>query len=438
MKKNDIHEIEIVDMGNNGEGIGKLDSVVVFIPYAIKGEIVKTHILKVNKNFAYGKIVEIIKKSESRITPPCPFFGKCGGCNLQHISYEKQLEFKTSIVQTTLQKQLGKDIKVEDCVGSDLPFHYRNKMQLPTTVEGIGMYKENSHNIVKIDNCLLCDDWIATIIKIIENYVDDNNVSLYDEINHNGLLRHILIRKVDNSFSITLVINGDKLPNKNSLINLLKSSFNEFSTFYCINKIKNNTILTQDIVCIYGNNTQQTEDFGIEYYISPTSFLQVNRNIQNKIYSKILSLIKENDVIVDAYSGAGLLSAILSKKAKLVYGIEIVKSATENANNLMEHNKILNVKNINGDCAIILPKIIKENNNASIILDPPRKGCDINVLNAIAQSNPKEIFYISCNPSTLARDLKALQTKFNIDLIQPYDMFPQTKHIETLVHLIRK
>lgn len=438
MKKNDIYEIEIIDVGNNGEGIGKIDNIVVFIPYAIKGEIIKTHILKVNKNFAYGKIIEVVKKSESRVTPPCPFFGKCGGCNLQHINYGKQLEFKTSIVKTTLQKQLGKTIQVENCERSDLPFHYRNKMQLPATVDGIGMYKENTHSIVKIDNCLLCENWIVPIIKIIKQYVEENNISLYDEVNHLGMLRHILIRKVNNSYSITLVINASNLPQKESLINLLKSQFNNFSVFYCINKIKSNTILTQDIVCVYGDNTQLNEDFGIEYYISPTSFLQVNKNIQNKIYSKILSQVKENDVIIDAYSGAGLLSAILSKKAKLVYGIEIVKSATANANKLMQHNKITNVKNINGDCADILPKIIKDNKNATIVLDPPRKGCSANILEAINQSSPKEIFYISCNPSTLARDLKILQSSFNINLIQPYDMFPQTKHIETLAHLSRK
>lgn len=438
MKKNDIYEVEIIDIGNNGEGIGKIDNIVIFIPYAIKGELIKALILKVNKNFAYGKIIEVIRKSDYRITPPCPYFGKCGGCNLQHIEYSKQLEYKTSIVETTLRKQLGSTIKVNQCVGSDLTFGYRNKMQLPITIEGIGMYKENSHNIVKIDSCLLCKDWIKTIILLLKIYIEKYKITLYDEVNHFGLLRHILIREIDNSYSVTLVINGKNLPHKEDLIKLFTQHFEIISIFYCINTIKHNTILTQDIVCIYGNNTQKTKDFNIEYFISPTSFLQINRIIQNKIYSKILNLITENDVIIDAYSGAGLLSAILSKKAKLVYGIEIVESATKNANELIQHNNISNVKNINGDCSVILPKIISTNKNASLVLDPPRKGCDSTVLNSIVENQPKEIFYISCNPSTLARDLKTLQPYFEIDLIQPYDMFPQTKHIETLTHLYRK
>ncbi|MGN1228015.1 MAG: 23S rRNA (uracil(1939)-C(5))-methyltransferase RlmD [Christensenellales bacterium] len=439
MKKNEIYDIEIVDIGNNGEGIGKIDNYVVFIPYTISGEIVKTLILKVNSHFAYGKALEIIKPSEYRVTPPCPYFYKCGGCNLQHITYKHQLKIKRDIVKTTLSKQLG-EIEVQDCVASNKEYYYRNKMQLPVTPNGIGMFRENSHDIINIDNCLLCEDWIKTIITKIKVYIDITKLSLYNEVTHSGILRHILVRKIDNTFSITLVINNDKLPNTESLIKLLEDDFKDFSLFYCINKEKGNTILTQNIVCVYGNNTQNTADFGINYYISPTSFLQINRFIQNQIYNDILDLIHSDNYIIDAYSGAGLLSAILSKKAKQVYGIEIIKSATDNANELMKHNKIENVNNINGDCAIILPKIIKDlkNKAVSVVLDPPRKGCDAKVLEALLDCTPNEIYYISCNPSTLARDLKILSTHYSIDFIRPYDMFPQTKHIETLVKLKQK
>ncbi|MBQ8749153.1 MAG: 23S rRNA (uracil(1939)-C(5))-methyltransferase RlmD [Clostridia bacterium] len=438
MKKNEIYEIEIIDIGNNGEGIGKVDDFVVFIPYTLKGEIIKTLILKVNKNFAYGKILNIVKQSEFRVEPPCPYFYKCGGCNLQHLQYAKQLVVKKNIVETTLKKQLG-EVEVKDCVASNLQYAYRNKMQLPATINGIGMFRENSHDIVEIENCLLCDNWIQTFIKNIKLFIQATNLTLYDEENHKGVLRHILARKVDNNYSFTLVINAEKLPKEDKLIEILSNDFESFSLFYCVNKIKNNTILTNNIVCLYGNATQNTVDFEIEYFISPNSFLQVNRYIQNCIYQKIQSLLNSNQIVIDAYSGAGLLSAILSKKAKQVYGIEIVKSATENAEALMKHNKIANVKNINGDCALILPTLVedlsKSEDNISLVLDPPRKGCDEKVLEAITLAKPNEIFYISCNPSTLARDLKKLTTSYDIEFIEPYDMFPQTKHIETLVRL---
>lgn len=437
MKKNDVYEIEIIDIGNNGEGIGKIDNFVVFIPYAIKGEIIKTLILKVNKNFAYGKILSIIKASEFRTEPPCPYFYKCGGCNIQHIKYEKQLEFKTNIVFNTLKKQVSEPFVVNNCIQSNNVYAYRNKMQLPCTINGIGMYRENSHNIIEIDNCLLSKNWIRTIINKIKEFIDTTKITLYNEQEHTGILRHILVREVDNTLSITLVINANDLQHKDVLINLLKQNFINLSLFYCVNKIKNNTILTPNIVCFYGSNTQYTSDFGIQYAISPNSFLQINRDVQNKIYSHILENISDSDIIIDAFSGAGLLSAILSQKAKHIYGIEIIESASKNADALMKKNSINNVTNINGDCTIELPLLMErlQDQYVSLVLDPPRKGCDENVINAINKAKPKEIFYISCNPATLARDLKGLENNYKINLIQPYDMFPQTKHIETLAIL---
>lgn len=440
MKKNEIYDIKIVDIGNNGEGIGKISDFVVFIPYTLIGETVRTLILKVNKNFAFGKALDIIEKSEYRVEPVCPYFYKCGGCNLQHINYAMQLEYKTKIVKTTLEKQLNINLPMKNCYPSPISYGYRNKMQLPINEKGIGMYRENSHDLIPISNCVLCDDWIKSIIEIIKIYIQKSNISLYNEETNTGYLKHLLVRKIEDTFSITLVLNNDNIPSQKILISLLNERFkNTYSLFCCVNKIKSNTILTNDIKCVYGTPTQKATDFNIEYFISPNSFMQINHEIQNVIYKSILNSINATDTIIDAYSGAGLLSAILSEKANEVYGIEIVESATKNADALMVHNNINNVKNINGDCAEILPNLISDlnhhNKHISLVLDPPRKGCDKKVIDAILQSLPNEIYYISCNPSTLARDLKLLTKSYTINSIQPFDMFPQTKHIETLVKL---
>lgn len=376
-----------------------------------------------------------MKKSEFRITPPCPYFYKCGGCNLQHVDYNQQLKIKQNIVQTTLNKQIP-FIKVQECEPSS-QFMYRNKMQLPVTINGIGMYRENSHDIINIENCILCKDWIKYVISAVKEFISKTNISLYDEQSHKGVIRHILAREIDNSLSITIVINADELNHYKILIDLLKQYFNDFNLFCCVNKIKNNTILTSNIKCLHGNPVQETEDFGIKHFVSPLSFVQINRTIQNKIYSKILDYIDDDNIVIDAYSGAGLLTAIISKKAKYVYGIEIVKQATDNANELISNNNIKNVQNINGDCSIELPNLINKlkGSKIKIVLDPPRKGCSDNVLNAILESEPEEIIYVSCNPATLARDLSILAHKYEVISVKPYDMFPQTKHVETLAHL---
>lgn len=433
MEKNEIINLEIIDVGINGEGIAKLDNFVVFVPFALKGELVKAKILKVNKNFAYAKVEEILRPSDTRVTPKCPVFKKCGGCNLQHTTYANQLEIKQNIVYSTLKKMLKSEFAISPVVGSPKEYEYRNKMQFPINESGIGMYAINSHRLVPLEYCPLSSDWCKTLIEIIKTYIKKSNITLYNEETNKGVLRNVLARVSGDSILVTIVCNGEP-KSIEILSSLLKERFENYGLYYNINRLKNNTILTNEFVHISGIKEQTSTDFGITHRLLPLSFAQINIDIQNLIYSKVLDLVQDQ-VVIDAYSGAGLLSAILSKKAKEVYGIEIVQQATQNADDLKVLNGLTNLTNINGDCAQELPKLISTLPPCTVVLDPPRKGCDKRVIDALNVSKPTRIVYISCNPASLARDLSLLEDLYNIELVQPFDMFPQTKHIETLVSL---
>ncbi len=439
MNKNDVINVDIIDIGNNGEGIAKYDNKVVFVPFALKNENIDVLVLKVNKNIAFAKIQKINIASPSRCENKCKYFTKCGGCNMQHIIYEDQLKIKQNIVANALYKYANITHFVQPCKPSNNIYYYRNKMQFPCTSHGIGMYAEKSHRVIDIDTCPLSKSLCNKAYSIFREFCNQTNQILYDESTHTGIIRNIVLREVDNRISICLVINGNTIPKLDILIDRLNKEFySNFSLYLNINKQKTNTILSPITKCIIGNEELETQDFGITHFISPNSFMQINRDVQNQMYEQTLNLITPNSTIINAYSGAGLLSAILAKKAKFVYGIEIIEQATKNADNLMKMNNISNVKNITGDCSEQLPNIVNllsKDTDTTFVLDPPRKGCDEKVLLTVCNVKPKSIIYISCNPATLARDLKILTNLYDIQLIQPYDMFPQTRHIETLVHL---
>jgi 23S rRNA (uracil1939-C5)-methyltransferase len=428
---------KIIDIGCNGEGIAKDDDKVIFIPYALKEETVEVEIINSKPKFSNAKILKIVEKSKDRITAPCPYFSICGGCQLQHTNYENQLKIKTEIVRNNLNKIAKINFKINDCIASINQFNYRNKMTVPFG-EKIGMFTENSHNIIPINNCLIQKEWAEKVIKIFNQFIIENKVSHYDEKTNSGLLKYLVVREIDNNFLFTIVINGEKLPEIENLLQLLSKNFKNFGLYININTKKDAEILSDNFVHIFGLKTLSGEDFGIKYEIGPYSFMQINDEIKKLIYQKVRDEISK-EVVVDAYSGAGLLSAILSKKADKVYGIEINKEASKSANDLAKKNNIKNLINLNGDCKKLLPDLVKNLKDFTIVLDPPRAGCDKEVVDAIINSKPNKLIYISCNPSTLARDLKSiLQTEnYEIKYIQPYDMFPQTKHIETVVCLNR-
>jgi 23S rRNA (uracil1939-C5)-methyltransferase len=444
VKKNDIFT-DIVDrFDGEGQGIVIHEGMVVFVPFSLPTEEIEYKILKVDKKCAYGKLIKIIKESPFRIKPVCPVFTKCGGCDLQHIDYKNQLILKTSFVDNLLNR-LGKlNVNVSDCIASENILNCRNKMQLPISMENgklnIGFYYKNSHRIVDIDKCFLYGDWNETLISLTRKFLLNYNISIYDEETKQGLVKHLVARFIDEHLMLTIVINGDKLPFYQEFIDILLKKFNNLSFFININKMNNNVILSDKFICLYGDKEQVITTFDILHKVSPYSFLQVNDYIQNCIYQKIFDNCDKEDVIIDAYSGAGLLTAILSKKCKKCYGIEIIKDATIDADNLAKDNN-LSFTNINGDCAIELPRLINNlvNEKITLVVDPPRKGCDVKVLDSIINCNVYKMFYISCNPATLSRDIAYLfkdekfKLNYKISLVQPFDMFPQTCHVETLV-----
>ena len=439
MKKNDIINVIISDYGSNGEGVAKFNEYVVFVPYALVGERLNVKVLKIQKNIIFAKIEKIINKSEHRVEPVCPVFKRCGGCQLQHLSYDAQLELKTGIVKNNLKKIAGYEGEVLPCEKSEKVYKYRNKMQLPVGVNGLGFYANNSHDIVPISTCPLHDEWGTEVIRIVHEYIKIYNITCYNEATKKGEIRHIVARYMQGKLMLVIVTTLNELSHTDFLINQLTRCFSEFSLYHNKNNSSSNVIMGEKFTLLYGKGEQDLNVSGVEYSVSPMSFMQINFDVQNKIYDKVASLCSECDYIIDAYSGAGLLSSIIAKKCKQVYGIEIVQSATENANKLKNINKIDNLTNINGDCAVELPKLIASlSGRGIVVLDPPRKGCDEKVLNAINSSLPEKVIYISCNSATLARDVSILSKEYKLTYVQPYDMFPQTKHVETLVCLERK
>ena len=447
LKKNDVLTINITGLGYNGEGVSKDFEMPIFVPFALPGERVEVKIIFAKKDFYVGKLEKIIIKSNDRTEPLCPVFTKCGGCQLEHLCYEKQLEFKKEHVRDCFKKIAGMDVKINDAVPSKM-YEYRNKFALPVGNDEngnvvIGMYAGNSHRIIDIDGCPITQKWNKDLIKTVKSFVKKYKISAYNEQSHKGLLKHVVARKVGKKLCITMVINSGDMPYKNELVNMLKKEFGEDICIYLnINKLNNNIILGEKFVLIYGNNP--IDDFdGVKTPIHPNSFYQVNDDIKTLIYQKVLAEI-DNTNVIDAYSGAGTISNYIAKNYKAenknykVYSVEIIPEAVEGAKKSSRENNVDDyVNHILGDCAVILPDLTNKL-NASIIIDPPRKGLDKNVIDSIIKSNANKICYISCDPSTLARDVKFLSERYNILSVTPYDMFPNTKHIETLVIMERK
>jgi len=442
IEKNQELEVEIESYASEGQGVARHNGFVIFVPMAIVGEVIKVHIIKVTKSYAVGKIIDIVKPSKARCNPKCLVFGKCGGCSLQHVTYEETVNIKKQIVEDAFIKIAGlNNICVNDVVKSENIYNYRNKSAFPLCVVNdkleVCMYRTSSHNPVVIGNCAISYDIINKCAEIFKNYAN-KNFKVSELVN----FRHLVIRVIENKLLITIV--SDK-PLKNvtslyfGLLTKLNLSEGSLGLFWCKKSLDNNVILEGTIKHLLGVNQINAEILGVNVSVSPLSFFQVNFDIMNLIYQKVQNSISNNEVVVDAYSGAGLMSALIAKKAKHVYGIEIVEDATKNANTLKEVNQISNLTNINGDMNIELPRLLSKIKKIDVlVVDPPRKGIDNSVLETIMRMSPSKIIYVSCNPATLARDVKLLLEKYTVKEIQPYDMFPQTSHVETFVVLEKK
>ena len=430
-------ELEISDLGMNGEGIGHFENLTCFVPYALKDEKVEVSVKKRKDTLCFCKLEKVLSKSDVRQTPKCPYFAKCGGCDLQHLKYENSLDFKTDLVKNTLLKIARLNVEVCKTISSDKHYEYRTKNVFPVGIVNgktvVGMFEKGTHSIIEIEKCFLANEKTNAVLQAVSTFFKNKNVQGYNFATHKGLVKFVMIQTLGEKVLVTLVCT--KQPNfLQELVQTLKPVC-DFGLFCNINKKEGSEILFGEMKHICGLSQLQDKLFEIEYEISPFSFMQVNQSVKEKLYSFVLNHIKKDDVVVDAYSGAGLLSCMMAKKCKKVVGIEIVKSAVINANKTKDKNGIKNLENVCGDCGAELGGIVERENPNTIVLDPPQKGCDEQVLKQTLNSGAQKVIYISCNPKTLARDLLLLQEKFDVCCVQPFDMFPQTACVETCVIL---
>lgn len=450
IEKNKEYTVNIIDNGFEGEGIAKIDGFTVFVPGTIKGEKIKILIVKVLSSHAFGKILEIIEPSKTRQEADCTTYKRCGGCNLRHIKYEETLKIKQNAVQSLVNKTLKNKIEVQKTIGMENPFHYRNKAQYPIgkNKEGkaiIGVFANRTHEIIPIDKCYIQNEKTEELAKYILDFIIKKGISIYNEKTRKGLVRHIVTKigvKTEEIMCV-IVINGKEIPYENELVDEIINKFPEVKTIVKnINKKNTNVILGKENINLYGNGYIKDKLGNFTFKISPQSFYQVNPIQAEKLYNigvEAASIIK-NDTVFDLYCGIGTISIFMAQYAKKVYGVEIVEQAIEDAKENAKINNIKNTEFIAGDTENILDDLI---NNKKIIpdiimLDPPRKGLDNKSIENILKIKPNRVIYISCNPATMVRDLAKFESIYDINKIQPVDMFPYTSHIETVTVLTLK
>ena len=442
VEKNKEYIVEIIDNGFEGEGIAKIDGFTIFIPNSIKGEKVKILIVKVLKSHAFGKVLEILEKSEYRVEEDCMTYKRCGGCDLRHVEYKETLKMKQNAVQSLVNKTLKEKVKVEETLGMEKPFNYRNKAQYPVGIdkEGkpvIGVFAKRTHEIIPIKECFIQNKKAEELAKFVLDFISENNISIYNEESQKGLIRHIVtkIGLKTNEIMLILVINGESIPKEKELVLKVKEKFPEVKTIVKnINRKNTNVIMGKENVNIYGDGYIKDKLGDFIFKISPHSFYQVNPVQAEKLYNigvEAARICKE-DIVFDLYCGIGTITLFMSKYAKKVYGIEIVEEAIKDADENAKINNVDNTEFIAGDVEVILDRLInKEHIIPNVIMvDPPRKGLDNRSIENILKILPKKLVYISCNPATLVRDLSKLEESYNIDMIKPVDMFPFSKHVE--------
>lgn len=445
--KNEKYVVDIIDNGFEGEGIAKIDRLTVFVPGSIKGEKCEILIVKVLASHAYGKIVNIIEKSENRKESDCATYKRCGGCSLRHMTYESTLKLKRQVVQNLVNKGLKKKVEVLETIGMENPYNYRNKAQYPVGLnsEGqpeVGVFAQRTHTIIPIQTCLIQTEISQKIAKTILNFVKEKNIQVYNEENQKGLLRHIVIKvgKYTNQVMCILVVNDSKFNQEQELVKLLCEKYPEIKTIVKnINNKNTNVILGKENINLYGNGYIEDKLGEYIFKISPMSFYQVNPVQAEILYTTAINQanLDKNDILFDLYCGIGTIGIFASKYVNKVYGIEIVPQAIEDAKENAKINDVKNIEFICGDVEVAFDELINKEKivPSAIIVDPPRKGLDNKTVENIAKIKPAKLVYISCNPATMVRDLAKLEDIYNIKTIQPVDMFPWTNGVESITIL---
>ncbi|XMB66855.1 23S rRNA (uracil(1939)-C(5))-methyltransferase RlmD [Mycoplasmatota bacterium zrk1] len=426
LDKNKYYKVEIIDYTYDGLGVGKVDNFPIFVSNAVMGEILIVEITNLKKNLAFGKIVEIINGVKERVESKCKYYGECGGCHLMHMSYQEQLRFKTNHVKETLKRIGGVDTKINSCVGMEHPYNYRNKLIIPFADNKAGLYKKGTHDIIDIEECHILNREGLDIIKFIK------------KLPVSKLIRNVLIRNSYYKDQFMLVIISRMEIKLDDLSEILKEFPNIVSIINNINNENTNVILGKKSKVLYG------EDFYVDYLlenvykINHKSFYQINSEQTEKLYKKAIESVSlKNKVVVDAYSGIGSIGLSFAKNAKRVYGIEVVEAAVESARENAKNNEVDNIEFYLGKAEEVISNVIS-NEVDVVITDPPRKGCGEAFLQSLIDNNIDDIVYISCNVSTLARDIKFLNDYYDVIEVTPFDMFPQTFHVECCAVLKRK
>ena len=453
MEKNQEFIVTIEDMNEDGAGVGKVDGYIWFVKDAVIGDVVRAKAMKMKKSYGFARLMEVLEPSASRVIPSCPVARQCGGCQLQHMSYAEQLRFKERKVMNNLIR-IGKfaedEIHMLPIMGMEEPWRYRNKAQFPFGKDKdgnviAGFYAGRTHAIVEAEDCLLGVEENREILDIVKQFMKEMKIEPYDELSHKGLVRHVLIRKgfKTGEIMVCLVINGNKLPGKERLVEMLTGVDGikgMTSISYSVNQEKTNVIMGKEIVNLYGPGYITDYIGNVKYQISPLSFYQVNPVQTERLYGTALEYagLTGNEIVWDLYCGIGTISLFLAQKAKKVYGVEIVPQAIEDARRNAEINGIHNAEFFVGKAEEVLPERFEKNHVHAdvIVVDPPRKGCDAVCLDTILKMRPERVVYVSCDSATLARDLRYLADGgYVVERGRCCDMFPGTVHCETVVLL---
>ena len=429
----------------NAETVGSYDDTTVFVPRLIVGEQAQVRINYAKRGVAYGDVVAITRASDKRVTPPCKHFGICGGCSLMHMNYAEQLLFKQNKVKNNFLKIAKADVDVLPCVPSPLTLGYRNKLSLPVSGRRgnvtIGMYRKNTHLVTDTTECVLGGGWAADLIEIFRNYCNESGVIPYDERTFTGEVRHLVARFIDGQLLVTVVSNGRFKRDLHPLIDELTKRFDKFGLFVNVNEYRNNVILGKVTEHIYGLEYIESECLGVRLRVAPNSFFQVNDGVKDAVYLKARELLdlSQTEVLIDCFSGVGVLTNVLASGKFDTYAIEIEPSAVADADETAKRNG-KKITNICGDVNVELPRLVSclAGKKLTLVVDPPRKGLGETICQTIIQANVDNVVYISCDSATLARDLAYLSSAYDVTYAEPYDMCPQTDQVETIVRLARK
>lgn len=447
-KKNEVYTVKIEDVGTGGEGIAKIDGYTLFVKDAVRGDVCEVKITKAHPKFAYTKLLKVIEPSPYRVEPPCPVSRRCGGCKVMAACYEEQLRFKENKVKNNIEK-IGKvtGFELSSIIGMEHPYHYRNKAQFPIGVDNegnlvSGFYAGRTHVIIPNEKCYLGVPENEEILTIIKQFMEEKDIAPYDEVTLQGLIRYIMIRKAftTGELMVCIVINGNKIPDCEELVQRLAKVQGMTSISVSINLCNTNVIMGKLIENVYGRGyiTDYIKD--LKFNISPKSFFQVNPVQTVNLYETALEYagLTGNETVWDLYCGIGTISLFLARSAKKVFGVEIISDAIRDARNNAKMNGIQNVEFFVGKSEEILPQYYQEHGGYAdvIVVDPPRKGCDVALLDTILQMQPKRMVYVSCDSATLARDIRYMtEHGYELKKVQPVDMFPHCDSVEAVALL---